>query len=860
MNRRFQLALVLTAVIGAACAACTSANGSAGSRTGGVTTTGGAVSAGGMNATGGVFGLGGTVGSTGGAGAGGKSGPIGGSERQGGTAAATGGMVGSGGSRAGSDGGLDGADVGIADAQSASGDTGSGIGGAAGSGKLTLWYRKAATNWMTSALPIGNGRLGGMIFGDVAQEHIQFNEKTLWSGNTKTRGTFQSFGDLYFDFSGAAAPSNYRRELSLEEAIARVSYTVGGATYKREYFSSFPDDVMVMRLTGDGSAKVSFSVRLADSRTGGKTSISGNRISFTGKLTLLSYEAQVLVQADGGTVTAASDRITVANANAATILLAAATDYSPTETTYVTGTGAAGVHSTVTGQIDAASAKSYDTLKSAHVNDYQALFNRVALHLDETTPTVPTDELQKSYNGGIYNPFLDVLYYQYGRYLLISSSRGMPLPANLQGLWNDSNDPPWQSDYHSDINVQMNYWPAELTNLPECHQVFLDYIYNEATNHPSWKALASADGNAGWTVMVQNNIFGYGDWKYTRPANAWYSMHLWQHYNYSQDKDFLSTKAYPVMKGACDFWMSRLKTDADGMLVAPGEWSPEQTPDSEDGVTYAQTLIWDLFTNTIKANLVLNEDATYRTKLQSTLDKLDKGLRVGSWGQLREWKHTNDDRANTHRHLSHLIGLFPGKQISPLIDTIYSNAAKVSLTARGDVGPGWSRAWKIAVWARLFDGNHSHLLIKNALQNATVTVVDMSNGGGAYENLLDAHPPFQIDGNFGATAGMTEMLLQSQLDKLILLPALPDAWPKGSITGIGAQGGFEVAMAWNQKRLMAATIKSKTGNSCTVKNAALTGTFSVVNMADNSEVLYARSGDSITFNTSAAAVYKISVP
>jgi alpha-L-fucosidase 2 len=515
------------------------------------------------------------------------------------------------------------------------------------------------------------------------------------------------------------------------------------------------------------------------------------------------------------------------------------------------------VHAAVTEQITAAAARSYDTLKASHLRDYQALFNRVVLNLDESTPTIPTNELQKSYNGGTYDPFLDVLYYQYGRYLLISSSRGMALPANLQGLWNDSNDPPWQCDIHSNINVQMNYWPAEVANLPECHMVFLDYIYNEAMGHGSWKGLASATGNAGWTIMVQNNIFGYGDWKYTRPANAWYAMHLWQHYSYSQDKDFLSSRAYPVMKSACDFWISRLKTDSDGSLVAPGEWSPEQGPESEDGVTYAQTLIWDLFTNTIKASAILNEDATYRGNLQDKLDKLDKGLRVGSWGQLREWKYTNDDRANTHRHISHLIGLYPGKQISPLIDTKYSDAAKVSLDARGDVGPGWSRAWKIAVRARLFDGNHALTLVKNALQNATVTVVDMANGGGAYENLLDAHPPFQIDGNFGATAGMTEMLLQSQLDQLVLLPAPPDAWPKGSVSGICAEGGFEVGIAWEQRKVTTATIKSKSGMPCTLKNPMFGGDFFVVDAADSSAVTYTRTGDSITFDTSAGATYRI---
>jgi len=709
-------------------------------------------------------------------------------------------------------------------------------------GNLVLWYTKPATNWESEALPIGNGRFGGMVFGDAAKEHIQFNEISLWTGSKTKRGAYQNFGDIYIDFTGFSPVTNYRRELNIEEAIVKVNFTVGSASYTREYFTSYPDNVTVMRFTSSQSNALNFVFRPVNAHTGGTLTASGNRITMSGKLDLISYEAQMLIQNEGGTVTAGTDRITVANANAVTILMACGTDYDPTVASYLK----TGLHTAITNQVNSASTKTYSQLKTTHTQDYQSLFSRVALDLNAAQPTLPTDQVLAKYKSGTYDPALEILYFQYGRYLMISSSRGSALPSNLQGIWNNSNAPPWECDIHSNINVQMNYWPAEITNLSECHLPFLDYIYNENKFHTSWSGMAFSMSCKGWTMKTQNNIFGYSDWNWNRPANAWYCMHLWQHYAYTLDNNYLANRAYPAMKSACEFWIDRLVADTDGKLVAPDEWSPEHGP-WEKGVTYAQQLIWDLFTNTIKAIDVLNNDPVFKTTLQSKLNQLDSGLRVNSKGELREWKYSDNSAGETqHRHLSHLIALYPGQQVSPVINTTYSNAVKVSLNNRGDNSTGWATAWRVNCWARLSDGNRALSIFRKYLL-----------GGNTYNNLFDFHPPFQIDGNFGGTAGVAEMLLQSNLGVVDMLPALPDAWPKGSVNGLCAANAFQVTMQWDNKTFQQAIVKSLKGKVCTARNKAFTGNVNVLDLATNSAIPFTKNGTTITFNTMAGQIYII---
>ncbi|NLG18106.1 MAG: glycoside hydrolase family 95 protein [Fibrobacter sp.] len=716
--------------------------------------------------------------------------------------------------------------------------------------KLVLWYRQAATNWMTSALPIGNGQLGAMVFGGPDQEHLQFNEKTVWSGNKTTYGAYQNFGDLYLDFNGVTTVNNYRRELDIEDAVAKVSYSIGTVEYTREYFSSYVDNVLVARLTANNPAMQNFTVAVNDAHTGTKTA-SGKTITISGNLQLLSYEAQVMVLNEGGTVTATGDKITVSNADAVTILLAGGTDYDASSATCK----GSGLHERISKQITDAAAKPYSELKKNHITDYKSLFERVTLNLNDSKPTIPTRDLIVKYNNGTRDPALDVLYFQYGRYLTIASSRGVGLPSNLQGIWNDSNTPPWACDYHSDINVQMNYWPVDVTNLSECFQPLADYIYNQAIVQDTWKKLATSMGSKGFTLKTENNIFGHTQWELNSEANAWYCMNLWDHFTFTKDTSFVATTAYPVMKSACEFWVSTLVADTDGKLVAPDSWSPEHgNPWREKGSTYAQTLIWDLFTNTIEASRILNVDQEFRTTLQTKLDQLDPGLRVGNYGQLREWKYQNDIKNEQHRHISHLICLYPGEQVSPFINTTFSDAAKVSLVDRGDGGTGWARAWKICTWARLLDGNHAKTLLQNALNLTTVTTTDMNNGGGVYENLLDAHPPFQIDGNFGGTAGIAEMLLQSHLGEITFIPALPSSWPDGSIKGLCARGGFEIDFEWSGSKFVAASILSRKGSRCVIR-----GTDYYVYDDNMKAVPCSTSATHTTFQTKPNSRYKISI-
>ena len=730
--------------------------------------------------------------------------------------------------------------------------------------QLKLRYDFPATNWMTSALPIGNGVFGGMFFGGVTQEQMQFNDKTLWSGSTTVRGAYQSFGDLYINFPTHTSYTDYKRELSLDEAVGRVSYKVGSVSYLREYFASNPDSAIVMRISAPGqSGKLTFTVNLTDAHSG-TTSYSANKITMSGTLATISYEAQVKVLNVGGTLTTTGSQISVSNADAVTIILTGATNFNPASLSYV-GENTSSLHNHITNRITNTSAKTFDALKTNHLNDYQPLFSRVKLDLAVAAPDVNTDVLIRTYRD---NSYLDLLYYQYGRYLMLSSSRGIALPSNLQGLWNNTNSPAWQCDIHSNINVQMNYWPAENTNLSECHLPFTNYIKNEATKlNGSWSKMASniitttsngekMTGYRGWTIRTQSNIFGYSDWNWNRPTNAWYCMHLWQHFEYTNDTTYLKNDAFPAMKSACEFWFDRLKVDGNGKLVAPDEWSPEQG-NWEDNIAYAQQLIWELFDNTLKAAKLIKADATFITTLTDKFSKLDNGIHIGPWGEIKEWTTQPDVQGNTHRHLSPLIALYPGNQISYHKDSASVNAAIVLLNSRGDGGTGWSRAWKISCWARLFDGDHAYKLMKAAQNLSVTTVVEMNDGhGGVYENLFDAHPSFQIDGNFGFTAGVTEMLIQSNQGFIQLLPALPSVWPNGSYSGLKAIGNFTVDVTWKNSLPQQAVVYSTTNDSCKIYYPSIALT-SVVDK-NGANVPYVRkSNNLIAFATTAGNNYTL---
>lgn len=693
---------------------------------------------------------------------------------------------------------------------------------------LSIWDNKPAKDWMTQAYPIGNGKLGAMVFGGVDEEHIQFNESSLWTGDEQETGSYQAFGDVFIKFKNtdAAKATHYKRVLDLRNAMHKIDYQYGNLSYGRAYFSSYPDQVMVFNYTSKAKDAYSVIIRLKDAHAS-KTQGNANQLTISGVLENgLKYASTLQIQHDGGTLTIDKDtdgnsQIHLENANAFTLFLSAATDYINQRAKHWKGENPGKI---VNRNLANATAKKYETLKNNHIKDYQNLFNRLALQIGKSNSNVEVPTIRRIVNYKKNKDFgLEGLLFQYGRYLLISSSRKGGLPANLQGLWNNSNNPPWRSDYHSNINIQMNYWLAEPANLAESNIPYLDYI-NSIREVKKENTQKEYPGVRGWTVKTENNIFGGESYLWNTPGSAWYAQSLWDHYAFNQDKAYLKAFAYPILKELTEFWDDHLKRRPDGVVVAPNGWSPEHGP-REDGVSHDQQIVYDLFTNYIEAADSLNMDKEYRNHIAELRNALLKP-KIGKWGQLQEWEEDKDDPNDKHRHVSHLYALHPGRQISLTKTPELAKAAEVSLTARGDESTGWSMAWKMNFWARLHDGNHAYKILKNFITMVGGDGIDYDRGGGIYANLLCAHPPFQIDGNFGYTAGVAEMLLQSHEGFIEFLPAIPDQWKSyGEVKGLKARGNITVSFKWENGKVISYNLSGQKASTMKIK---VNGTFITV--------------------------------
>ena len=746
-----------------------------------------------------------------------------------------------------------------------------------------LWYNAPATVW-EEALPIGNGRIGAMVYGNPLQEVYQLNEESIWSGypqdwnNPKAanalpqvreavdRGDYAKASELWkanaqgpytarylpmanlmLDQLTRGEARNLYRELNISNALSTVTYEADGVKYRRTSFISYPDQVMVIKIAADRPQAVSLHIRLNSllrytvQTKGEKTLIlNGKAPAYVANRDYdphqvvyddkrgTQFKVQVELLPDGGHCEANDSALTVRNANEVVLLLSAVTDFGNKKMTLKK------------------CKRPYQELLQRHTDDHQQLFNRLQLSLGTENlqkEALPTNERLKSFEQDPTDNGLTELYYQYGRYLLIASSRPGGLPANLQGIWNRHVQPPWGSNYTTNINTEMNYWPAEITNLPECFLPLSDFIGRLAVNGAQ-TAKVNYGINRGWLAHHNSDVWaqtaptgGYDSdpkgaprWSCWPMAGVWLCQHLWEHYAFGGDKKYLSKTAYPLMKGAAEFLLQWLQKDPEtGYWITNPSTSPEnrfryidKEGKKQNGEISRSSgmdlgLAWDLLTNCIEASTVLDTDKAFRQQCMDVRANLQP-FRIGSKGQLLEWDKEFEETDPNHRHVSHLFALHPGRQIIPEQQPELAGACQRTLEIRGDGGTGWAMAWKINFWARLRDGNHAFGMLKNGLRYVDATQVSV-RGGGTYANLFDAHPPFQIDGNFGGTAGITEMLLQSHAGYIHLLPALPDNWQSGSIKGVRARGGFTIDMEWKESRITRLSVTSHSGGTCRIREA-----------------------------------------